>query len=259
MDRTTRSLSLLLVTLFVGSLLSGAAVELTKEDLQPVLSDEPVVQAATSPGHVVFGQYISSDNCPHCAKPGGGSESNHNLKLSNPDEYVYLTYMSASYGDTDTARAGNIGPYNWAWTASGAPIHYMGDRTDAANTKSGADTSGANYDSIFTAGGGMHSTVNEYKMTATISPNGNVFDIAIDYQYVGSGTAASNLNLYAAIVEEDCTTHTYNNMGSGYLAHGYNCWMGWLTAGDTYRSASGGSGTAFASVSPTSTAQSVSW
>ena len=259
MDRTTRSLSLLLVTLFVGSLLSGAALELTKDEVQPVLTEEPVVQAATSPGHVVFGQYISSDNCPHCAKPGGGSESNHNLKQSNPDEYVYITYMSQSYGSTATARAGNVAPYNWAWTSSGAPIHYMGDRTDSSNTQSGASSSGTNYDAMFTAGGGMHSTAADYKMTASISPNGNVFDIAIDYQYIGSGTAASNLNLYAAIVEEDCTTHTYNNMGSGYLTHGYHCWMGWLTAGNTYKSASGGSGSAFASVSPSSTAQSVTW
>jgi hypothetical protein len=259
MERMTRSLSLLLVTLFVGSLLSGAAVELTKEDLHPVLSDEPVVQAATSPGHVVFGQYISSDNCPHCYKAGGGSESLHNLKGTNGDDFVYITYMSASYGDTDTARAGNVGPYNWPWTTSGAPIAYFGDRTDASNTKSGADTSGQNYDSIYTAGAGMHPDVNDYKMTATVSPNGNVFDIAIDYQYIGSGTPATNLNLYAAIVEESCTTHTYNSGGGTNLAHGYHCWMGWLTAGDTYRSGSGGSGSAFESVSPTSTAQSVSW
>ena len=259
MDRTTRSLSLLLVTLFVGSLLSGAALELTKEDLQPVLDDEPVVQAATSPGHVVFGQYISSDNCPHCYKAGGGSDSLHNLKGTNGDEFVYITYMSASYGDTDTARAGNTGPYNWPWTTSGAPIAYFGDRTDASNTKSGADSSGQNYDSIYTAGAGMHPDVNDYKMTATVSPNGNVFDIAIDYQYIGSGTPASNLNLYAAIVEESCTTHTYNSGGGSNLAHGYHCWMGWLTAGNTYKSASGGSGSAFESVSPTSTAQSVSW
>ena len=252
-----RTLSLVLVAMYLGSLAGAMTGTLLAEP--PVLEDEPVVLEAPSPGHVVFGQYISSDNCPHCAKNGGGSESHHNLKISNPDEYVYLTYMSVSYGDTDTARAGNVAPYNWAWTTSGAPISYFGDRTDSANMKSGADTSGSNYDSIFSNGGGMHSTVNDYKMSASVSPNGNVFDISIDYQYIGSGTAATNLNLYAAIVEQDCTTYTYNNMGANMLAHGYNCWMGWLTSGNTYRTSSGGTGSAFETVSPTSTSQSVTW
>ena len=259
MTSMTRSLSLLLVTLFVGSLLSGAAIELSKEPAPSVLEEASPVMAAASPGHPVFAQYISSDNCPHCYKAGGGSESHHNLKLSNGDEYVYITYMSLSYGDTDTARAGNVGPYNWPWTTSGAPIAYFGDRTDSANTMSGASSSGTNYDSYFTAGGGMHPDVNDYKMTAAISPNGGVFDISVDYQYVGSGTPVSNLNVYAAVVEESCTTHTYSNSGGSNLAHGYHCWMGWLTSGNTYRSASGGTGSAFASVSPTSTAQSLSW
>ena len=259
MTSMTRSLSLLLVTLFVGSLLSGAAIELSKEPAPSVLEEATPEMAAASPGHPVFAQYISSDNCPHCYKAGGGSESHHNLKLSNGDEYVYITYMSLSYGDTDTARAGNVGPYNWPWTTSGAPIAYFGDRTDSANTMSGASSSGTNYDSYFTAGGGMHPDVNDYKMTAAISPNGGVFDISVDYQYVGSGTPVSNLNVYAAVVEESCTTHTYSNSGGSNLAHGYHCWMGWLTSGNTYRSASGGTGSAFASVSPTSTAQSLSW
>ena len=259
MTNMTRSLSLLLVTLFVGSLLSGAALELNKEPTPSVLEDTSTIMAAQSPGHPVFAQYISSDNCPHCYKAGGGSESHHNLKQSNGDEYVYITYMSLSYGDTDTARAGNVGPYNWPWTTSGAPIAYFGDRTDSANTMSGASSSGTNYDSYFTAGGGMHPDVNDYKMTAAISPNGGVFDISVDYQYVGSGTPVSNLNVYAAIIEESCTTHTYSNSGGSNLPHGYHCWMGWLTSGNTYRSASGGSGSTFASVSPTSTAQSLSW
>jgi len=215
---------------------------------------------APSPGHVTFGQYISSDNCPHCYKGGGGSESLHNLKGTNGDEFVYITYMSASYGDTDTARAGNVAPYNWAWTTSGAPIAYFGDRTDSANTKSGADTSGQNYDSIFSQGAGMHQDVNDYSMSAAISPNGQgTFDIDISYTYVGSGTSASNLNLYAAIVEEECTTYTYSNSGGSNLPHGYHCWMGWLTSGNTYKTASSGTGSAFAQVTPTSTEQTESW
>ena len=64
------------------------------------LSDEPSQAQshgthATSPGHVVFGQYISSDNCGHCSKAGGGSAAHHSIKETFPDEYVYVTYMSA--------------------------------------------------------------------------------------------------------------------------------------------------------------------
>ena len=231
------------------------------ETENPIELEEVIESSnAPSPGHVVFSQYISSDNCPHCYKAGGGSASHHNLKGSNGDEYVYVTYMSASYGDTDTARAGNTGPYNWPWTTSGAPIAYFGDRTDSANTVSGSGSQGNTYDSTFSAGGGMHSTVNDYSMSASISPNGQgTFDIDISYTYVGSGTAPSNMNLYAAILEEDCTTNTYNSGGGSNLAHGYHCWMGWLTSGNTYKSGTGGSGTSFVQVSPSATTQTESW
>ena len=58
--------------------------------------------------------------------------------------------------------------------------------------------------------------------------------------------------------EEECTTYTYSSSGSA-LPHGYNCWMGWLTSGDTYKTKSTGSGSSFASVSPSSAQQTVSW
>ena len=252
--------SLFLTTLMLFSI-AAALVGHPVEEIAPLeLEEVQEPSKAPSPGHVVFSQYISSDNCPHCYKAGGGSASHHNLKGSNGDEYVYITYMSASYGDTDTARAGNTGPYNWPWTASGAPIAYFGDRTDSANTVSGSGSAGTTYDSTFSAGGGMHSTVNDYSMSASISPNSQgTFDIDISYTYVGTGTAPSNMNLYAAILEEDCTTHTYNSGGGSNLAHGYHCWMGWLTSGNTYKSASGGSGNAFVQVSPSSTTQTQSW
>ena len=42
----------------------------------------------------------------------------------------------------------------------------------------------------------MHSTVNDYSMSASISPNSQgTFDIDISYTYVGTGTAPSNMNL----------------------------------------------------------------
>ena len=63
------------------------------------------------------------------------------------------------------------------------------------------------------------------------------------------------MKLYAALVDKDCTGYSY----SSGIPHGYNCWMAWLTAGDTYKSKSAGSGTAFHSVTVSSTEASQSW
>ena len=256
MKPAARSLALVIVALFLGSLATGMMAELYQPAI--ILEEEVVVQEshgthATSPGHVVFGQYLSSDNCGHCSKVGGGSDAHHSLKVTFPDEYVYVTYMSASYGDTDTPRAGNVAPYNWAWSTGGAPDAYFGDRTD--KSQAGANTQYTTYDSLYSSGGGMHSTVNDYGMSAAISQNGGTYDISISYKYVGSGTPASNMKLYAALVDEECTGYSY----SSGIPHGYNCWMAWLTAGDTYKSKNAGSGTAFHSVTVSSTEASQSW
>ena len=257
MKGTVRAMAFSIVLLFFISTMTGLTVNMNPNEVQESLDEEPVVySAATSPGHVVFAQYISSDNCPHCYKAGGGSAAHHKLKTDFPDEYVYVTYMSASYGDTDSTRAGNVAPYSWQWPTGGAPDAYFGDRTD--RKVGGASSNYDTYDNEFSAGGGMHSTTNSYGMTAAISANGGTFDIDISYKYTGSGSAASNMKLYAAIVEEECTTYTYSSSGSA-LPHGYNCWMGWLTSGDTYKTKSTGSGSSFASVSPSSAQQTVSW
>lgn len=254
MNTATRSLALVIVAVFLGSLASGMMAELYQPAVE--LEEEPMVMEssqATSPGHVVFGQYISSDNCGHCSKTGGGSDAHHSIKQNHPDEYVYVTYMSASFGQTNTARAGNVAPYNWAWTTGGAPDAYFGDRTD--KRQSGANNQYTTYDSLFSSGGGMHASVNDYGMGAAISQNGNNYDISISYKYKGSGTPASNMKLYAALVDKDCTGYSY----SSGIPHGYNCWMAWLTAGDTYKSKGGGTGTAFHSVTVSSTEATESW
>ena len=251
-----RLLALTIVALFLGSLSLGFTAELNAFEADQILEDEPIIEyasSATSPGHVVFGQYISSDNCGHCSKTGGGSDTHHLLKTNFPDEYVYLTYMSVSYGDTDTARAGNVAPYNWAWSTGGAPDAYFGDRTD--HNQGGASANYDTYDNEFSSGGGMNSATNDYGMSASISQSGGTYDIDISYKYTGSGSAASNMKLYAALVDKDCTGYTYT---SG-IPHGWNCWMGWLTSGDTYKSKNAGTGTSFASVTPTGTSQSVTW
>ena len=255
MQISTRTMALSIVVIFLGSLMAGFTSEYN--DVEPVvLEDEPVVQnpsQASSPGHVVFGQYISSDNCGHCSKPGGGSDAHHSIKQNHPDDYVYITYMSASYGSTASSRAGNVAPYNWVWSTSGAPAAYFGDRTDKAQT--GANSAGTTYDSLFQSGGGMHSTVNDYSMNAGISQSGSNYNIDISYRYTGSGSPAGNMKLYAALVDKDCTGYSY----SSGIPHGYNCWMAWLTAGNSYKSKNSGSGSAFESVSVSTTSKTSSW
>ena len=75
--------------------------------------------------------------------------------------------------------------HNWAWTTGGAPDAYFGDRTD--KRQSGANNQYSTYDSQFSSGGGMHSTVNDYGMTAAISQSGANYNIDITYKYTGSG------------------------------------------------------------------------
>ena len=93
-----QTMALAIVIIFVGSVLTGFVTN--PVDKEPkILENETEAKAAsqaTSPGHVVFGQYISSDNCGHCSKTGGGSDAHHAVKQLHPDEYVYITYMSAS-------------------------------------------------------------------------------------------------------------------------------------------------------------------
>ncbi len=250
--------TLLIATIMILVSMNGVidTSKSTSEIEYEILEEEPVIEypsQATSPGHVVFGQYISSDNCGHCSKTGGGSDAHHSIKQNHPMEYVYITYMSASYGDTDTARAGNVGPYNWAWSTSGAPDAYFGDRTD--KNQGGANNQYTTYDALYSSGGGMASTTNDYSMAAGISQNGGTYDISISYSYTGTASPASNMKLYAAIVDKDCTGYSYT---SG-IPHGYNCWMGWLTSGDTYKSKNGGTGTAFESVTLTSNFQTSTW
>jgi len=92
-------------------------------------------------------------------------------------------------------------------------------------------------------------------MSAGISQTGGNYNIDISYRYTGSGSPAGNMKLYAALVDKDCTGYSY----SSGIPHGYNCWMAWLTAGNTYKSKSSGSGSAFESVSVSSTSQTSSW
>ncbi len=222
------------------------------------LEDMSVVMEATSPGHNVFLQYISSDNCYYCYTTGGGSESAHNLKMSNPDEFVYITYMSASYGSTNDARSGNVAPIyamNHLGESGGAPTAYMGDADPAIGGSSG---DGKRYDSAFSSGGSMASSVNDYQINVVQSnnpSNSNNVDITIEASYVGSGTAPSSTVLYAAVTEENCG-YTYSDG-----TYGHNCWRAWLLNGNSYATTSGttGGGSGFVTMDLSKGVHSESW
>ena len=88
MKNAAQAIAFAIVGIFLGSLMAGMVGHWQSLPTE-ALEEEPVVlnpSQATSPGHVVFGQYISSDNCGHCSKQGGGSDAHHAIKVNHPDE-----------------------------------------------------------------------------------------------------------------------------------------------------------------------------
>ena len=136
--------------------------------------------------------------------------------------------MSASYGDTDTARAGKRCPYNWAWSTGPEhlrPTSEIGPtKIKEAQITNTRPTTAPHFQVEVVC---MASTVNDYGMEAAIYQNGNSYDVSISYVYTGTGTPAGNMKLYAALVDKDCTGYSYSLSG---IPHGYNCWMAWLTS-----------------------------
>lgn len=257
MKMSARALSLIIVALFIGSILTSFTSDLNQKQPQE-LDELAVVSEVSSPGHNVFLQYISSDNCYYCYHAGGGSESAHNLKVSNPDEFVYITYMSASYGSTNDARSGNVAPIyamNHLGESGGAPTGYMGDSDPEI---SGSTSDGKRYDSAFSSGGSMASSINDFQLNVvqTVNPTNSAnVDITMEASYVGSGTAPSSTVLYAAVTEDKCA-YTYSD-GS----YGHNCWRAWLLNGNSYATSSSttGSGTGFVTMDLSKGVHSESW
>jgi len=137
-------------------------IEIEELEIAPTfLEEEPPVMEATSPGHVVFAQYITSDNCGYCYQYG--SPAHKQLKQNYADDYVYISYHSADFGNTADAESGNINPIRGVshlQETGGAPKTGFGDALPL-NTGCGSNTC---WDSFFSSGGNMHSTANDYSM-----------------------------------------------------------------------------------------------
>ena len=214
------------------------------------LAAEEEARFVTSPGHPVFSQYVTSDNCVYCYQYG--SPAHNSIKNQHPDDFVYISYQSVSYGDTDTTRAGNTPGYNWPWSTGGAPDSYWGDRIDKRVSGCGSNTC---YDSMFSSGGGMTSaTTSQYSLLASVGGSGSNLDVTIEVEYLGSGSPPSSMYLYAAMTEETCYSYSYTD-GS----RGHNCWKSWLMSDGEYRTQSGGSGSGFQSVALSGGSASYSW
>jgi len=219
-------------------------IEIEKIENTPTfLEEEQPVMEVTSPGYVVFAQYITSDDCGYCMSYG--SPAHKQLKSNFPDDYVYLSYHSASFGNTADAESGNINPIysvSHLMETGGAPKSSFGDSLPLT-VGCGTNTC---WDPDFGAGGNMHSTVNDYSMRVIQSDNGDgTTDVTISSRYIGSGTAVTGLKLYAAVAEETCDSHAYTDGTKGG-----NCWEAWLLDGGGYTSNSGnvGGGTGFQSL-----------
>ena len=240
---TSTALTFLMVTVAMALLVSPLEIQ---EPPAPLAEEPAVLNAPSDPGHTVFAQYLTSDNCPYCYNYG--SPALKQAKNSLPDKFVYISYHSASYGNTADAESGNIAPIygvNHLQESSGAPKVVFGDKQKQSGC--GSNTC---YDSYISSGGQMHSTAADYGMTISQIDNGDgTADISVSATYVGSGTPASNLILYAAVTEEVCNSHVYNDGSKGG-----NCWEAWLLNNNGYSSNSGtvNGGTGFNTISITS-------
>ena len=242
MKMSVRLLAPALVLLFLSSLMIGFTNEMNAENEPDPLEELMIQNAPTDPGHTVFAQYVTSDNCGYCYQYG--SPAHDQAKTSLPDRYVYISYHSQSFGNTADAESGNIAPIygvNHLQQSGGAPKTSFGDAT--LNTGCGSNTC---WDSFITSGGNMHSTAADYSMSVTQIDNGDgTVDVSVSAIYVGSGTAPSSITLYAAVTEKVCNSHVYADNSKGH-----NCWEAWLLNSGAYAHNGGnvGSGTGFETV-----------
>ncbi len=250
-------LAALMLMMSWGALID--AVEMNENDEKEALPTADVIFSASDPGHVVFAQYITSDNCGFCMDYG--SPAHKKLKTDWGDKYTYVSLHSASYGDTDDAESGNVNPIsavNHLGETGGAPKTSFGDAFTGSGssfmTGCGSNTC---WDSGFSTNGRTHSTVADYSLGVAQGDNGDgTSTITISVDYVGAGTAPlSTYTLYAAVTEEVCHSHAYSN---GYK--GGHCWEAWLLDGGSHVSNSGnvGGGTGFQTFSLSSSV-SYSW
>jgi hypothetical protein len=259
--KSIRLVALTLVALMLFSVIGSLSSLVVEPIDQPIiLEEEEVEMFASDPGHVVFSQYITSDNCGFCMS--FGSPAHKKLKTDWPASYTYVSLHSADYGNTADAESGNVNPIRAVThfgETGGAPKTSFGD---APNTNGNYFMTGCGsnicWDTAFSSGGRTHSNVGDYALNVAQSDNGDgTSDITITANYVGAGSAPlSTYTLYGAVTEKVCNSHAYTDGTKGG-----HCWEAWLLNSGAYVSNSGnvGGGTGFQTISLASGSASASW
>ena len=222
MSTVTRSLSLGLVLLFVGSLLSGAALELNKDSIPTELNDEPVVMEATSPGHPVFAEYMGAHWCGPCHTASANLHSLYGPNGGGGTQSEDFTYIS--FWESGQTGNPNLSPINRRAHLQGAPgygcgipVVVFGDAPQGTYYTSG----GQNYDSYYQNGGNTKNA-GDYAVSVYQSPNGANMDIEIKATYTGTGS--KTVYIYAAVTEET-SPETYSGSPN---PHPHHVWKKWL-------------------------------
>jgi thiol-disulfide isomerase/thioredoxin len=175
---------------------------------------------ATSPGHIVFAEYVGADWCPPCQN--GGSPSMHALKSNFGAEFTYLSYFESggSYPPDPLNRRSHV-----MAASTGIPTASFGDADSGTYHPAGAGTGTTAYDSQFSSGGDMKN-VNDYTIGLTQTVNGANMDIDITATYLGTSPSVT-VYVLAAITEEtspdtydDGTTHPHNVIKKFLLTSG---------------------------------------
>ncbi len=249
MSVTTRSMGLVVILLASMFL---AVLEYEESDVvsEPLPAMIEILHAGAN-GKAVFGEYLGGQNCPPCES--GGSPSMKALKNKESDSFVYISYIASSYGNLQTAQAGNVAPINrvahLTGGVNGAPKAYFGDcvHDSAVCYQSGAGGT-TTYDPFFYQTGGKKHNMGAYGDHSIIvfnTPNGTSYvDITVQAAYIGTGTAPSSVSILSAMTEKSCNSYPYTVGGNTKAGH---CWKAWLlNAPTSYASSSGlvGSGTA---------------
>ncbi len=220
-----RSLSVSLVILFIGSLLSGAAIELAKEPVELELESEPVVMEATSPGHPVFAEYMGAHWCGPCHTASANLHSLYGTNGGGGTQSEDFTYIS--FWESPTTGNPNLSPINRRAHIQGAPgygggipVVVFGD----ADQGTYYTTGGQNYNSFYQNGGNSQSAT-DYSLTVYQATNGANMDIDIEAKYTGTGT--KTVYIYAAVTEET-SPEAYSGSPN---PHPHHVWKKWLLNG----------------------------
>ncbi len=177
---------------------------------------------ASSPGHSVFGEYVGAHWCGPCMS--SASPSLNNLKVSNPDDFTYVSFFQGSGTGWPSDSIGSSGSRrdHVMAASSGYPTFSFADEQSGSCYKVGAG--GSNYyDSDFSAGGCMSPSSSDFSMelSTTLDSSGETVTTDLSVTYLGSLPTVS-VYVYAAVTEHSGA----ENYDDGYKPH--HVWRSWL-------------------------------